>query len=103
MWLHGDGSAGNLLVESGALAGVIDFGCSAIGDPACDLAVGWSSMERRTRHVFRAALDLDDSAWARGRGWALWKALVVSAGIAAAHPAAEKQSRAALEKMLSDA
>lgn len=103
VWLHGDVSAGNLLMENGALAGVIDFGCSAIGDPACDLAVGWSAMERRTRHVFRAILKLDDGAWARARGWALWKALVVRAGIAPAHPAAKKQSRATLEKVLSDA
>lgn len=82
---------------------MIDFGCSAVGDPACDLAIAWSSMERRTREVFRADLNLDDSAWARGRGWALWKALVVTAGISPAHPAAEKQSRAALAKLLSDA
>ncbi|HYJ30183.1 MAG TPA: aminoglycoside phosphotransferase family protein [Allosphingosinicella sp.] len=103
MWLHGDVSVGNLLVESGVLAGVIDFGCSATGDPACDLAIGWSSMERRTRHAFRSVLELDEGAWARGRGWALWKALVVSAGIAPAHRATEKQSHAALGKILSDA
>ena len=103
MWLHGDISAGNLLVESGVLAGVIDFGSAAVGDPACDLALAWSAMGRRARHAFRSALDLDDSAWVRARGWALWKASILSAGLAPAHPAAAKRSRAALENILSDA
>ena len=75
MWVHGDVSAGNLLVEGGALAGVIDFGCAAIGDPACDLALAWSSMGRRARHVFRSTLNLTAGAWAEraaglsGRHW----------------------------------
>jgi len=103
MWVHGDVSAGNLLVESGALAGVIDFGCAAIGDPACDLALAWSSMGRRARHAFRSTLNLNDSAWVRGRGWALWKALILRAGLVPAPAAAQKQSRAALERILSDA
>ncbi|HVQ08424.1 MAG TPA: aminoglycoside phosphotransferase family protein [Allosphingosinicella sp.] len=103
MWLHGDVSVGNLLVEGGALVGVIDFGCAAVGDPACDLALAWSSMARRARHAFRATLNMDDSAWIRARGWALWKALIVSAGLVPAHPAAEKQSRVALGRVLSDA
>jgi aminoglycoside phosphotransferase (APT) family kinase protein len=102
MWLHGDVSAGNLLAENGALIGVIDFGCAAIGDPACDLALAWSSMGRRARHAFRSALNLDDSAWVRARGWALWKALIVTAGLSPAQPAAEKRSRVALENVLLD-
>ena len=103
MWVHGDVSAGNLLVESGALAGVIDFGCSAVGDPACDLALAWSAMEPRARQVFRATLNLDGGAWTRARGWALWKALVVTAGLSPARPAAQKQNRAVLKKLLSEA
>jgi aminoglycoside phosphotransferase (APT) family kinase protein len=91
MWLHGDVSAGNLLAENGALIGVIDFGCAAVGDPACDLALAWSAMGPRARHAFRATLDLDDGAWVRARGWALWKALISGA-----------RSRAALEKILAD-
>jgi aminoglycoside phosphotransferase (APT) family kinase protein len=103
MWLHGDVSAGNLLAENGALAGVIDFGCAAVGDPACDLALAWSAMGPRARQVFRATLILDDGAWLRARGWALWKASIQIAGLAPAHPAVEKRSRAALENILADA
>lgn len=37
VWFHGDVAAGNLLVKDGRLSAVIDFGCTGVGDPACDL------------------------------------------------------------------
>jgi aminoglycoside phosphotransferase (APT) family kinase protein len=42
VWVHGDVSAGNLLVLEGQLSAAIDFGGLAIGDPACDLAIAWT-------------------------------------------------------------
>jgi aminoglycoside phosphotransferase (APT) family kinase protein len=74
-WLHGDVAAGNLLLVDGRLAAVIDFGTCGVGDPACDLAVAWTLMGADARAVFRDRLGPDDATWARGRGWALWKAL----------------------------
>jgi aminoglycoside phosphotransferase (APT) family kinase protein len=76
VWVHGDITASNLLVVEGRLSAVIDFGCSAIGDPACDVAIAWTFFHGDARDVFRTRLPLDEAAWARGRGWALWKALV---------------------------
>jgi aminoglycoside phosphotransferase (APT) family kinase protein len=70
-WLHGDLMPGNLLTRDGRLTGVIDFGIVGIGDPACDLIPGWYLFSGDTRELFRAAADVDDSTWARGRGWAL--------------------------------
>ena len=35
-----------------------------------------------SRAAFRAALRVDDATWARGRGWALWKALITLGGAA---------------------
>jgi aminoglycoside phosphotransferase (APT) family kinase protein len=75
-WLHGDLQAGNLLVQDGRLSAVIDFGCLGVGDPACELSVAWNLFDTEARAVFRAALDVDDATWARGRGWALSVALV---------------------------
>lgn len=66
--MHGDIAAGNLLVESGRLSAVIDFGCLAVGDPACDLAIAWTFLRGEGREAFRAALPLDAPTWARGRG-----------------------------------
>ncbi len=99
-WLHGDISSGNLLIENGELAGVIDFGCLAVGDPACDLAIAWTWMDRRGRAAFRSALPFDEGMWARGRGWALWKLLLACAGLAGGHAGSESQSFTALEEVL---
>src|SRR5918998_2231825 len=80
VWFHGDVAAGNLLVEGGRLSAVIDFGTSGVGDPSCDLAIAWTFFKGEGRDAFRAALRPDDATWKRGRGWALWKALITLAG-----------------------
>jgi aminoglycoside phosphotransferase (APT) family kinase protein len=80
VWFHGDVAVGNLLVRHGRLAAVIDFGTSGVGDPACDLVIAWTFLEGASRAAFREALGVDDAMWARGRGWALWKALISVAG-----------------------
>jgi len=80
MWFHGDVAQGNLLVRDGALAAVIDFGTCGVGDPACDLVIAWTLLSGASREAFRARIDVDPGTWARGRGWALWKALIVCAG-----------------------
>ena len=49
VWVHGDVSAGNLLVRSGRLGAVIDFGSSGVGDPACDLSIAWTLLEGKSR------------------------------------------------------
>ena len=76
VWVHGDVAVGNLLVRRGRLAAVLDFGSSAVGDPACDLVIAWTFLPDAAREVFREAVALDDATWARARGWALWKALL---------------------------
>ncbi|MBS7696816.1 MULTISPECIES: aminoglycoside phosphotransferase family protein [unclassified Chelatococcus] len=79
VWVHGDVSGGNLLVRDGNLSAVIDFGSSAVGDPACDLVIAWTLFSGASREIFRGALSLDEATWSRARGWALWKALVTIA------------------------
>jgi aminoglycoside phosphotransferase (APT) family kinase protein len=81
VWVHGDVTPSNLLVDDGGrLGAVIDFGCCCVGDPACDVAIAWTFFEGESRAAFRAGLDLDESTWERGRGWALWKALITRVG-----------------------
>ena len=79
VWVHGDVAAGNLLLKQGRLNAVIDFGCAGVGDPACDLTIAWTLLSGASRGAFRTALALDRAAWARARGWALWKALITLA------------------------
>jgi len=80
VWFHGDVAVGNLLVRDGRLSAVIDWGCAGVGDPACDLVIAWTFLSGESRETFRAALTLDRATWARARGWALWKALIIVAG-----------------------
>lgn len=80
VWIHGDVGVGNLLVDDrGALCAVIDFGGCGVGDPSCDLALAWTALTGSARERFRERLALDDGTWARGRAWALWKAVVALA------------------------
>ena len=74
------GGARSAVVRDGRLAAVIDFGCSGVGDPACDLSIAWTFLSGQGREAFRVALPLNAEAWARGRGWALWKASITFAG-----------------------
>lgn len=76
VWFHGDIAGGNLLMRDGRLAAVIDFGTSGVGDPACDLALAWTTLDGSARAAYRRVLGADDAMWARGKGWALWKALI---------------------------
>lgn len=55
---------------------MIDFGCCAVGDPACDTAIAWTFFTDESRALFKSQLAVDEATWARGRGWALWKALI---------------------------
>jgi aminoglycoside phosphotransferase (APT) family kinase protein len=80
VWVHGDISAGNLLLKDGNLCAVIDFGGMVVGDPACDLAIAWTLFEGESRALFHSLLSLDTETWARGRAWTLWKALITAAG-----------------------
>jgi aminoglycoside phosphotransferase (APT) family kinase protein len=80
VWFHGDVAAGNLLVRDGRLAAVLDFGSSGIGDPACDTVIAWTFFSGPSRDRFRARLHAEDGTWSRGRGWGLWKAMIMLVG-----------------------
>ncbi len=102
VWVHGDIATSNLLIERGELSGVIDFGCSCVGDPACDLAIAWMLFDAPSRDVFRAALPLYLATWARGRGWTLWKALKMLALLPSENGRRAREHRRALEQVLED-
>ena len=70
-WLHGDLLAENLLMRDDRLVAILDFGGLAVGDPTVDLVVAWEVLGPEARQVFRSVLDVDDTTWLRGRGWAL--------------------------------
>ncbi len=101
-WLHGDLQGGNLLIESGRLSAVIDFGLCGVGDPACDLMVAWSVLTKDGRGEFRDLLACDDASWARGRGWALSVATIALDYYRSRNPHLSRISRRTLEAILQD-
>lgn len=78
-WIHGDLHPGNLLVQAGSISGVIDWGLSGLGDPACDLMAGFTVFEGRAREAFWQATGITEAVWQRARGWALSTALIAYA------------------------
>jgi aminoglycoside phosphotransferase (APT) family kinase protein len=63
------------LVTDGRLTSIIDWGSAGCGDRAQDLAPAWAVLERGSRAVFRAAIEVDDAAWVRGRTFKLEQAV----------------------------
>jgi aminoglycoside phosphotransferase (APT) family kinase protein len=102
VWVHGDIAVGNLLVKAGELCGVIDFGQFCVGDPACDLAPAWTLLDAESRETFRTSIALDEGTWARGRGWTLWKALIVAARLVDTNAWEGTQCWSTIENVLAD-
>lgn len=102
VWFHGDIAAGNLLLRDGRLAAVIDFGTSGVGDPSCDLTITWTLLSGRSRDVFREALPFGSATWARGRGWTLWKAMIVLAAHARTNAYPPEEARRVIAAVLED-
>jgi aminoglycoside phosphotransferase (APT) family kinase protein len=84
-WIHGDLHPRNVLVMSGRLRAVIDWGDMAAGDPATDLASIWmllSGVASRQRAIDRYGAEFMH-AWQRAKGWAvLFGAVFLDAGFA---------------------
>ncbi len=102
VWVHGDLTPENILVRDGRLAAVIDFGCLGVGDPGCDLMVAWTVLSADARAVFRAASDVDDATWERGRGWALSTGLIALPYYKDTNPPRAANARYRIDAVLSD-
>ena len=102
VWVHGDISAGNLLVQEGRLTAVIDFGQLSVGDPACDLSIAWTLFEGESREVFLSTLSFDSGTWIRGLAWTLWKALITAANLTNPNNLEAAQCWHIIEEVLKD-
>jgi len=100
VWLHADLMPGNVLIDGGRLAAVIDFGCAGTGDPACDLFPAWNLLPDDAREVFREALGVDDATWIRGRGRTLSQALIALPYYRRTNPAMAHNARHVIRAVL---
>jgi aminoglycoside phosphotransferase (APT) family kinase protein len=74
-FVHGDLIPGNVLVRSGRLNAIIDWGSAGYGDPAEDLTPAWSLFDPSSRERFRTIVKAGDDAWIRARTMALEQAV----------------------------
>ena len=102
VWVHGDLLPGNLLVVDGRLSAVIDWGGLNVGDPACDLQPAWNVFADDSRTRYRAELQVDDASWLRGRGWALFQAVMALPYYWDTNPGMIRQASHALTQVLAD-
>ena len=102
VWVHGDIAAANLLVKGGQLNAVIDFGCTGIGDPSCDLVIAWTFLDQSARKIFHSAVTLDPATWTRARGWAIWKAMITLVQLRDTTPIEAKTQRRIIRDILDD-
>ena len=101
-WAHGDLSPGNVLIDQDRLHAVIDFGGFGVGDPTVDLIIAWNLLPAAARPILRAALDVDEATWARGRGWALSISIIQLPYYVHTNPALADNSRHVLEQIVAD-
>jgi aminoglycoside phosphotransferase (APT) family kinase protein len=102
VWFHGDAQPGNLLVRDGKLSAVIDFGTAGVGDPACDTTIAWTFFSGASSQAFKNGLPFDAATWARGRGWAIWKAMIVLVQELRDDPPGAAFTSAVIEAILAD-
>jgi len=102
VWFHGDAQPGNLLLRDGKLSAVIDFGTCGVGDPACDTTIAWTFLSGESSRIFTGRLPFDEATWARGRGWAIWKAMIVLVEALKDDPQNAAYTKGVIEAILAD-
>ncbi len=101
VWIHGDFLPGNILIQNDHLSAVIDWSDVGIGDPACDLIIAWSLLNKNSRKIFKGSLEnMDEDTWQRGRGWALSIALIMLPYYKYSNPVLAKLARRMIANVL---
>lgn len=100
-WIHGDLHPRNVLVQSGALSGIIDWADIAAGDRATDLASIWlllPTIESRQSAISEYG-NVPSATWLRAVGWAiLFGVLLLETGLVD-NPAHAKIGAVTLERI----
>jgi aminoglycoside phosphotransferase (APT) family kinase protein len=97
---HRDLVPGNVLVEGGRLAGVIDVGSLGPADPALDLVGAWHLLDSGPREILRADLGCDGPEWERGKAWAFAQAMGLVWYYVSTNPTMASVGRRTLDRLL---
>ena len=85
MWFHGDIAVGNLLVQRRATLRRHRLRHLRRRRPRQRPQIAWTYFTATTA-ASSATRRPDDATWARARGWALWKALIMMSGVSGTDP-----------------
>jgi aminoglycoside phosphotransferase (APT) family kinase protein len=102
VWLHADLIPGNLLVRGGRLAGILDFGTVATGDPAYDVTAAWHVLHRASRPAFLEIVGADEATIRRARGLVVSGAVVAVPYYLHTNPTMVAIARRGVEEVLAD-
>jgi aminoglycoside phosphotransferase (APT) family kinase protein len=97
---HRDLVPGNVLVDGGRLAGVIDVGSLGPADPALDLVGAWHLLGGGPREILRADLGCADPEWERGKAWAFAQAMGLVWYYVSTNPTMASVGRRTLDRLL---
>lgn len=103
VWTHGDLHPRNVLVDSGRITAVVDWGDLTAGDPATDLAAAWMLFDPPHHGALRSAYGpTPDGTWERAKGWAaLFAVMLLDVGIVD-DPRFKTMGRTTLERLAAD-
>jgi aminoglycoside phosphotransferase (APT) family kinase protein len=99
---HRDLIPGNVIVQDGRLAGVLDVGGLGPADPALDLIAAWHLLESEPRQAFREAMGCSDLEWARGRAWAFQQAMGAAWYYLESNPVMSRWAQRTLTRIAAD-
>jgi aminoglycoside phosphotransferase (APT) family kinase protein len=96
---HGDLIPGNVLVDHGRLAGILDVGGLGPADPALDLVSAWHLLDTGPRELLREALRCGELDWERGKAWAFEQAMGAVWYYRSSNPTMSRMGRRTLERI----
>jgi aminoglycoside phosphotransferase (APT) family kinase protein len=96
---HGDLIPGNVLVDHGRLAGILDVGGLGPADPALDLVSAWHLLDTGPRELLREALRCGELDWERGKAWAFEQAMGAAWYYRSSNPTMSRMGRRTLERI----
>jgi len=99
---HGDLIPGNVLVDNGRLAGILDVGGLGPADPALDLVSAWHLLDTGPRELLREDLRCDELEWERGKAWAFEQAMGAVWYYRLSNPPMSRMGRRTLERIRAD-
>jgi aminoglycoside phosphotransferase (APT) family kinase protein len=102
VWLHADLIPGTVLVRDGRLAGVLDFGAMATGDPAYDITAAWHLLDGASRAAFCEVVEPDEATCRRARGLVVSGAVIALPYYLHSNPSMVATARRGIEQVLAD-